>query len=242
MREQQREALLAKLIGMFETMLEEQRLVTAATKELHTERTQEDAEWGRAERLRCTQLAEREAALETAGDEALTFMLDNSSPVVFPRIVKDIIADLARLEDRLMEEKTGETTALIQDAVERALADLLEALEEAQGEPPPPEESEPQEGEGGGASPPPPPLISALAELKLLRNRQVRVNEGTKVLHEQKQEGRVDADLEERIDVMTERQKDVHTLTSELIDALTRQRRTESDEDDESTPSAPSEI
>lgn len=239
MREQQRDALLAKLIGMFQEMLDEQRLVTRATAELHEARQEEDAEWGRAEQLRCSQLADREAALESTGEQALTFMLENSSPVVFPRIVKDINADLDRLEGRLKEEKTGEGTAFVQDAVERALVDLIEALEQAQGEPPPPSESEPQEG-GGGGSPPPPPLISALAELKLLRNRQVRVNEGTKMIHERSQNEGIDADLTERIDVMTGRQQDVHTMTHELVERLMQRGRPDSEEEGEDS-NAPSE-
>jgi hypothetical protein len=218
---------------MFQKMLDEQRLVTRATAALHEARQEEGAEWGRAEQLRCSQLADREAALASTGEEALTFMLENSSPVVFPRIVQDINADLDRLEGRLKEEKTGEGTAFVQDAVEQALADLIEALEQAQGEPPPPEEQEPQEQEGGGSggSPPPPPLISALAELKLLRNRQVRVNEGTKMLDERSQDAGIDADLAERIGVMTGRQKDVHTMTQELVEQLMQRGRPTSEQE-----------
>ena len=219
LREEQRDALLAKLIGMFRQMLEEQVRITQATADLQAAREDEDEDWDRTEELACARLAAEEKELDAVAGEALTLMIENSSPVVFPEVVKDISGDLQLVAGMLADEKTGASTHAIQKDIEAALEDLVEALEMAQSDPPPPSEPPPPGGQPGES--PRPPLVSPLAELKLLRNRQVRINQRTTDLAKAAAESETPAAVQPQIDALTRRQETVAEMTDELIRQVT---------------------
>ncbi|VAX36827.1 hypothetical protein MNBD_PLANCTO02-3373, partial [hydrothermal vent metagenome] len=100
------------------------------------------------------------------------------SSVSFPEAVQEIQEDILTISARLKESKVKEITLGIEQDVIEALEVMIEALQkeiekakEEKEEPPP--EDEPKE-------PADPELVDKLAELKMLRSLQRRVNARTK--------------------------------------------------------------
>jgi tetratricopeptide (TPR) repeat protein len=218
-QEEQQEVLREDLIALFREMLDTQIQLSSETRELDQKRGEEA--WGREQALKAAALSEAEAGLSEQADDAYTMILDNSAPIVFPRVLEDVRDDLGSLSERLGDEETGTVTQTIQRDVEEALNDLIAALEEdpQDNEPsePPPDSPPPP---GGGGAPMPPPLVSALAELKLLRNLQVRINERTERLGTVSQEEADAGSLPRQADVLSERQESVLTMTQAIQAAL----------------------
>jgi hypothetical protein len=216
LRKEQRGALLAKLIGMFRQMLDRQKEITGQTSGL--QQTKDNDKWGRTESLRCAELSDGERKLIDTADEALKLMEENSPAVVFPNAVRGLQEDLLIAADRLEEERTGETTRAIQKNIERTLEDLIGALEMAQDNPPP---SEQKSGQGQQSNRKP-PLVSMLAEIKLLRNMQLRVNSRTENLHEQGREKKAAPELQQRAETLSRRQRTIRQMTEDLREKIRR--------------------
>lgn len=232
LRKEQEGALLAKLIGMFQSMLENQERLTARTSGLDKKKQNED--WSRTESLACAEVSRGEKDIRETASEALTIMEENSSPVVFPGVVRGVIEDLNTLVSRLQEEKTGGLTPDIQRHVERTLRDLIEALEMTQ-ENPPMSDSSPQEGQQGRGQKP--PLINLVAELKLLRNMQKNVNANTRELADAVQaEKRPGPEPRRRLETLTERQKTIAQMAQEFREKLRRRFQREQKESGDEGP------
>ncbi|MFP4026842.1 MAG: hypothetical protein ACLFWL_03535 [Candidatus Brocadiia bacterium] len=220
LREEQRGALLAKLIAMFQNMLDKQVAITEQTGTLQKKKSSKD--WGRTETLRCAELGDGEKKLAKIAQQALKMMQENSSPLVFSQVVKGLMIDLKTLVKRLQAEKTGRLTRSIQKDVEQTLCDLIQALEKAQDNPPQADNksNQPQNGQS-----PKPPLVSLLAEVKLLRNLQGRINKRTRSLEKQLQGKGSSADLEHEITTLTDRQKSVCEMAEKFRKKLMGQAR-----------------
>jgi uncharacterized low-complexity protein len=175
LREEERELLLAALEARFQKMLIMQKIVLAGTKGLG--RTpQKDWQPRHEGRSREMAVQEDDIALEAA--KALTLLKEEGSSVAFPEAVDQLRDDMLIVSRRLREFQVGELTQGIEKDVIEALEELIEALqkemekskEQPPGEPPPP--GEPQD----------PPLVDKLAELKMLRSLQLRINRRTRRL------------------------------------------------------------
>ncbi len=185
LREEEKKLLLAALRSRFERMLEMQRAVTRGTIQLSVVK-----EFGTVEIGRSARLSGDEADIAVEADKALNILKEEGSSVAFPEAVEQIREDILlvarRLNPQMPEDDpkadVGEVTIAIEKDIEEALAELVEALEKEleklkkkEGEPPPPMEGEP----------PDPALVDKLAELKMLRSLQKRVNRRTKLLGRQ---------------------------------------------------------
>ncbi len=215
LRNQQRSALLSKLINMFDGMLNKHKQITEETVEL--DMLKSDGTWSRAHRVRCAALADGESDLATTGRTALQMMLDNGSPVVFPRVARGLIHDLTTTSKRLSAEKTGSGTNELQKEIQKTLEDFLAALRMARDNPPPRK----SKGKKGNRKKKP-PLINLLAELKLLRNLQKRVNSRTTALAEEAPDSphRV-----KKLHPLADSQKNVLDMATELRNKLETEAR-----------------
>jgi hypothetical protein len=169
LREEEMERVLALLEGRFRQMLEQEIKIYEATQRL--EKTPEE-ERGRNLDIRANKLAFDQRKVAGQADRCLTLLLDEGSSIAFPEVVEQIRDDMESVSDRLAESKVGTVTLDMQQEIIASLEEMIAAFQQAQQDlekPQPPQPGQP--GESGEQ-----PLVDALAELKMIRSLQMRVN------------------------------------------------------------------
>jgi len=174
LRDEERELLLMALEARFQKMLAMQKLVYQGTKDLDRI---DAAAWVQRHTDQSVQLSRDENDIATDAQKALTLLKEEGSSVAFPEAVKQLREDMLIVARRLNENQVSEITQAIERDIIEALAEAIEALKkeieklkEKKKKPQPPKEGEPSD----------PPLVDILAELKMLRSLQLRVNRATK--------------------------------------------------------------
>lgn len=212
LRKEMQEELLAALEARFREMLNKQKPVTLETASLESIR--KTREWKRAEKLTCAKLGEEEKFIGSLADVALQIIKEDGTTVVFPRIVERLRDDLYAVSERLKSEQTDGYTQDLQLEIERTLQDLIEALQRAQevsdqspppGEPPPP------------GQPPKDPLVPESAELKLIKNAQLRVNRLT-TSFDKNRPAQLNPNDAKAVKDIARRQEDVHQMATDIVE------------------------
>ena len=212
LRKEMQEELLAALEARFREMLNKQKPVTLETASLESIR--KTREWKRAEKLNCAKLGEEEKFIGSLADVALQIIKEDGTTVVFPRIVERLRDDLYAVSERLKAEQTDGYTQDLQIEIERTLQDLIEALQRAQevsDQPPPPGEPPPP------GQPPKDPLVPESAELKLIKNAQLRVNRLTTSFDKNRPAELKPNDAKAVKDI-ARRQEDVHQMAEDIVE------------------------
>jgi hypothetical protein len=166
----------AGLVAALQRMLDEQRAVTAQTADLQREAAAGPT--GRTYRLRALALAAREAALQKAAGDVLAAVTKDATTLALPAALKQTSADLAECARLLGQAQAGPRVAGLQQAVEAALAALIDALNAAQqaqaqqSQTPPEQQAEGQK----------PPLVGEEGQLRVLRAMQLCLNAQTQAL------------------------------------------------------------
>lgn len=210
LREEEIERVLAGLEARFAKMLQMQRAVYDATVRLREAMTESPS---REHEIEAGRLSVREAEIGLEADRALNLLREDGTSVAFAEAAEQIRADIRQVEERLKAAKVDETTQGIEEDILAALEEMIQALQkemkqrqQRRGQPPPP--GQPQD----------PPLVDVLAELKMIRALQMRVNTRTarysKLLgqHEQAEQ----RELIEAIRRLAERQQRVYQITRDL--------------------------
>lgn len=172
LREEEIERMLALLESRFRKMLEMQLKVYQSTKTLDEIPSQRR---NRQVDIRAGKLSLDERRIVIEADKALALLREEGSSVAFPETVGQMREDMQQVVDRLARSKFAAITQGIEEDIIAALEEAIQALQQAQEE-----QSERQNQQ----SPPPgqsedPPLVDALAELRLVKALQVRVNKRT---------------------------------------------------------------
>jgi hypothetical protein len=169
LRDEEMERVLALLEGRFRQMLEEEIKVYEATQRL--DQTPEDQR-GRALDIRAGKLAFDQRKIAGQADRCLTLLLEEGSSIAFPEVVQQIRDDMESVSDRLAETKIGTITQDMEQEIIDSLEEMIAAFQKAQQDMEKPRSGQPsQPGENGEQ-----PLVDALAELKMIRSLQMRVN------------------------------------------------------------------
>jgi len=216
LRKEMQEELLAALEARFREMLNKQKPVTLETTSLEGIRKQR--EWKRAEKLSCAKLGEEERFIGGLADVALQIIKEDGTTVVFPRIVERLRDDLFAVSERLKAEQTDGYTQDLQQEIERTLQDLIEALQRAQEV----SEQSGKPGESQSGQPPNPPLVPDSAELKLIKNAQMRVNRLTTSFDKNRPSDLKPTDAKAVKDI-ARRQEDVHKMAEDIVERGQRQ-------------------
>jgi hypothetical protein len=155
-------------------MLAMQKLVYTGTKDLDRI---DRAAWAQRHTDLSTQLSRDENEIATEAQKALALLREEGSSVAFPEAVEQLREDMLTVARRLDENQVGEITQAIERDIIEALAEVIEALKkeleklkDKKKQPQPPKDGQPAD----------PPLVDILAELKMLRSLQLRVNRMTK--------------------------------------------------------------
>ena len=217
MREEEVERLLVQLETRLRTMLRAQRAVLAGTEKLAAEQSQADRE----RQLEAVRLSREQNVVGLDAAKALTLVRDDGSAVAIPEALEQVRDDSNQAAGRLARGDVGGTTrGILQDLV-TSLEEMLAALEKAQQE-----QQARQQGNQGGrpAEPGEQPLVDKLAELKMIRTLQMRVNSRTKRFSKLLADGAEQADEPELIDALerlAERQHKIERAAHDIVTGRT---------------------
>lgn len=177
-REEELEKLLANLEARINQMLALQTEVYDGTKAVQRAMaantppgaTRAEVQWSQ-------RLADTETRLVAEADKTLALMASEGSAVAFPQVLDETRKDMVAVRNRLNEARIDSETISIEEDILAALREMLAALKKAQQDQK--DRQQQQQQDGGGGEPPPQALIDQLAELKMIRSLQMRVNERT---------------------------------------------------------------
>src|SRR5262249_40010925 len=129
----------------------------------------------RANEQKAVQLSDREAEIVKECGQARALVKDEGSAVAFAEVFDQVFGDMVNVQRRLGRADVYKVTQTIEEDIIATPKERIEALKKARpenaankGQPPPP------------GPPPPQRLIDLLAELKMIRSMQIRVNGRTK--------------------------------------------------------------
>ena len=210
LREEEIERMLAMLEARFKKMLEMQRAVYKGTVRL--DKVPKDQRT-HGHDIESSRLGNKESDIAVEADKALMLLREDGTAVAFPEAVEQMREDMQQVVERLAQVKAGEITQAIEQDIIAALEEMIEALQKALKE---------MEQRRQNAQPPPgqprdPPLVDVLAEVKMIRALQMRVNRRTdrySKLIEGEQAER--AELIEALQRLAKREQRIHRVTRDL--------------------------
>ena len=173
LREEELERTLVLLEARFRKMLEDQIAVYDETKKLagsqtHAPRHELEIASGRLRR--------REESIVRDADRALVLLGEDGTSVAFPEAVKQTRNDMVSVAERLGDVKFDSLTQGLEEDVIESLEEILAALQQALQEL---REQRAQQQQGKGQQPGDQPLVDQLAELRMIRALQSRINRRT---------------------------------------------------------------
>jgi hypothetical protein len=182
LREEEVERTLVQLEARFRRMLEMQIEVNEETKKL--DRIAADQR-ERAWEQRAINVSQGERKIIAEAERALLLLQEEGTSLAFPEAGEQLITDMQSVATRLDGSDVGVLTQTIESEIVSGLEEILEALTAAQ------KEMEKKKSSDGSPPPPPPPggpqeqpLVDKLAELRLIRTLQMRINTRTNKLAE----------------------------------------------------------
>ncbi|MEX0717085.1 MAG: hypothetical protein WD066_10870 [Planctomycetaceae bacterium] len=215
LREEEREQLLAALEQRFQRMLVLQKEVnrdTLVLNSIYSKDQQVDAIAGRSR-----ELSQKEQLIAEEALKALTLLKEDGTSVSFPLSVEQLREDMLTVARRLDQAQVGDLTQAIEKDIVEALEELIEALQKEMQKSDEEKEQQQQQQQQQQGEPQDPALVDAIAELKMLRSLQQRINRrtvslGTLVEGDQALETDVVAQVRE----LSKRQSDVQQATYDL--------------------------
>ena len=177
-REEEREMVLTQMEARFREMLLKQEAVYNAT--LAVSAVPVDARTDR-HRSRAVELARNEEEISIIAAKALTLLKEEGSSVAFPEAIEQIRDDMITISRRLDKADVGEITQNIEQDTIEALKEIIESMQKEleklkdkrQQQDGDKQQQQQQQKQG---------LVNKLAEMKMLRSLQFRVNRRTKQL------------------------------------------------------------
>jgi hypothetical protein len=213
MREEQIERVLAMLEGRFRKMLVEQIEVYEGTVRLDKV---PDADRSHDDEIEASRLSRKESGIVLEADKALNLLHEEGSAVAFPESVEQMRDDMQQVAARLARAKVEQVTQVVEEDIIKQLEETIAALQKAQKDQ---KSGKPRPGQAQG-QPQEPPLVDKIAELKMIRALQMRVNSRTK-RYSKLLEGDVEEtdrpDLVEALKRLAEREERIHQVTHDIV-------------------------
>lgn len=213
LREEERELLLAALEARFQKMLALQLIVYNGTVGL--DKTPK-AEWTDRHRARTGELANQENEISLEAAKALELLKGEGSSIAFPEAIEQLRHDVLQVVYRLQRDDVASLTQGIERDIIESLEELIEALQKEM-EKAKKEKQNQQQGQQG--QPQDPALVDKLAELKMLRSLQMRINRRTKRIGQEVEtaDEKVDKpDLLQQLQGLSGRQSKIQKATYDL--------------------------
>ncbi|HZZ74063.1 MAG TPA: hypothetical protein VFE24_17555 [Pirellulales bacterium] len=211
LREEEIQRTLAMLEARFHKMLEMQVEVYEGTKrvdQIGDDDRDQDAE------LESRKLSRKESNITTEADKCLEILREEGTSVAMPEAVLQMRDDMEQVTVRLARTSVGKITQGVEEDIITALEEMIAALKKAQkdqksrNQPPMPSEGEPQD----------PALVDQLAELKMIRALQMRVNTRTQRYSKLIEGEQADKpELLEALNRLSEREERIHKSTRDIV-------------------------
>jgi hypothetical protein len=216
MREQEVERMLVQLETRVREMLKAEREVVAAAAAVA-------GTTGRDREIESVRLGRAQQAIVVEATRALVLVRDDGTAVAIPQALESVRDDAEQAAGRLGRGDVGGTTRGLLDDVVTNLEELLAALEKSQRD-----EARRQAAAGGGRpqEPDEQPLVDKIAELKMIRSLQMRVNTRTRRFAQLLDEAadRVDApELREALERLAERQRKIERAAQDIVAGRTEE-------------------
>ena len=177
LREEEIERVLALLEARFRKILRLQKKVYEQTLVLD-ETDQEDRD--RGFEIESSRLGEKESKIVALVDATLVLFRNEGSAVALPEASLQLREDMEMVMVRLDRAETGMLTQQLMEDIIESLEEILAAIERSQEE----QKQRQQAGQEGRSGNMEQPLVDMLAELKMIRSLQWRVNRRTAMYQE----------------------------------------------------------
>jgi hypothetical protein len=222
LREEEVERTLADLESRLRRMLQMQSRVADQSKITRdTPRSNED----RTFEIQCSKLAIEERKVQMEGQKALLLLQDEGSSLAFPEAVEQVNRDIALVIEYFAGSRVDDSCMGLQSEIIRTLEEMIESLTETQRkmeEKKKKDANQKQQG-GQGGEQEEQPLVDALAELRLIKTLQLRINTRTERLANES--GKVDdakgnvedAGILRQLQDLSERQEKIKQVTRDII-------------------------
>ncbi len=209
LREEQIARLLAMLEARFRKMMQMQQEVYIGTLRLDAIPA---AQRTHNHEIEASRLSGKESRIVVEVDKALLLLREDGTAVAFPEAIEQMREDMQQVVQRLARTKVGKITQGIEEDILEALKEMVEALKKAQKDL---EDQKSQKGRPGQSRDP--PLIDMLAEVKMIRALQMRVNKRTDRYSKMIDGEQADsAELFDALRRLAEREKRIHRVTRDL--------------------------
>jgi hypothetical protein len=218
LREEEIERLLAALEQRCNRMLQMQIEVHHAT--VRVDRDIQDTPEKTAARVheqRALQLSDQEEKIVQEADKAIQLLEAEGSAVAFPEVFTQIRDDMKNVARRLGKADVGNVTQVIEEDIINTLKEMIESLKKAQ------QNAQARKSQGGQSPPLNQKFIDLLAELKMIRAMQVRVNTRTRVYGEKYTgEQTADPDIQGELANLAQRQMKILDVTNNIYKGKNR--------------------
>ena len=180
LREEELLQTLERLEARFKRMLQQEQTIRAQTERLINELAGEQVPDQRQIKIRADRLANDQQSVIEDAEVALLILREDGTAQAMVESLLQARFDMVDVKTRLEQTSLDTITLHIEDVVIEALQEMLNAIQEAMDElRERMENAENERGEGEGAAMGEEPLIAILAELRMIRSMQRRVNDRT---------------------------------------------------------------
>jgi len=217
LREEEIARTLAMLEARFRKMLEMELAVYESTLRLHQ---LPEEKRGEPFLVQTGRLSSDQRKIAIEAQKALTLLQEEGSSVAFPATVEMMHEDMESVAERLADAKVDDITTGAEEDIIAALEELIEALQKAQKDLEEQQQQQQQQQQQGEQEQ---PLVDAIAELKMIKSLQERVNKRTvrysRLLEDdQDPVGQAEsADLVDALRQLSERQQEVFRITRDIV-------------------------
>jgi hypothetical protein len=217
LREQELERILANLEARVNKMLAWQIEVKSATEAIHAQVLKHPEKKAQPVDFQNAQKQEdKEGEIIGEADKAIQLLQSEGSAVAFPAVFEEVRKDMMRVKERLHDANVAEDTQEMEKEIIEVLTNMRDALKKAQAE--------------LGKQPPGPPgqsnndpqlqkLLDEIAELKMIRQLQVQVNDRTKRYAKRANDAEQadDPQIKKELGDLGERQDKIETMVNNLV-------------------------
>lgn len=212
LREEELERTLTQLVARFRKMLEQQVEVYEGT--IRIDKIAE-AERDHDDEIEAARLSRMEAQIVNEADRALLLLHEDGTSAAFPEALEQMRRDMRQITERLTAVKVDVITqGLEQDviaALEETIATMEKAIKDLEKKKTPPGQQR------AAGEPAEPPLVDKLAELKMIRSLQMRINTRTQRYGEMIDGEQAETkELIEALKDLADRQQRVYKATADL--------------------------
>jgi hypothetical protein len=173
--------------------------------------------------IQSNKLSIEQGKIVMEGQRALLLLQDEGSSTAFPEAMEQIVKDCQQVAKRLASGNVSESTQTLEDEVIAGLEELLESLKQVQKKREENEKKMQGMQQGQPQDPKDQPLVDSLAELRLLKTLQLRINRRTQSVAKQLDLaedaiGQVQSpDLKSELEDLAARQQKVYEVTRDIL-------------------------